>query len=107
MSLITRIILLIACAFAVAPVFAADPVTSGMRLVATCANCHGTDGISANGEFDSLSGRPKAELLAKLHAYRDGKLPATIMHQLMKGYSAEELELIAAYLENEPRPLKK
>ena len=107
MSPILRIGLFVACAFAAVPAFAADPVTSGMRLVATCANCHGTDGVSANGEFESLPGRPKAEILAKLHAYRDGKIPATIMHQLMKGYSAEELELIAAYLENEPRPLKK
>lgn len=107
MSSITRIGLLVACTFAAVPAFAADPVTSGMRLVATCANCHGTDGVSANGEFETLPGRSKVELLAKLHAYRDGKLPSTIMQQLMKGYSAEELELIAAYLENEPRPRKK
>jgi sulfide dehydrogenase cytochrome subunit len=103
----TLIGFLIACTMSAAPALAADPVTSGMRLVATCANCHGTDGISAGGEFDSLPGRPKAEMLAKLRAFRSGQAPATIMHQLLKGYSEEELELIAAYLENEPRVPKK
>jgi sulfide dehydrogenase cytochrome subunit len=99
--------LLIACTLSAAPAFAADPVTSGMRLVATCANCHGTDGLSSSGAFASLPGRPKAEMLATLRSLRNGQTPATIMHQLLKGYSDQELELIAAYLENEAPALKK
>lgn len=82
---------------------AAGPLTAGMRLAATCANCHGSGGVSAGGEFPSLAGRPKSDMLTKLRAYRSGSAPATIMHQLLKGYSEQELELIAAYFEKQPR----
>ena len=35
-------------------------------LAATCANCHGTDGISAGGNFTSLAGRRKKTMLDAL-----------------------------------------
>jgi cytochrome c553 len=63
-------------------------------LAANCANCHGTTG-SAKGAMPSLAGQPKAQMVEQLKAFRDGKRPATIMHQLAKGYTDQQIELIA------------
>lgn len=67
-------------------------------LAATCAQCHGTDGHAVAGEaMVRLAGLPQDYLLAQLMAFRSGQRPATIMHQITKGYSQEQLETLAAY----------
>ena len=78
-------------------IFAADP-NQARNLAATCANCHGTNGNAANGAgLDALAGMPKELTLQKLAAFKDGSKPASIMHQITKGYSDEQLDLIATY----------
>lgn len=66
-------------------------------LAATCFTCHGTDGRSVGGVPPSLAGRPKAELLQAMKDFKEGKRPATIMHQHAKGYTDQELDLITGY----------
>ena len=67
-------------------------------LAATCANCHGTDGKAVAGEtMAQLAGLPKDYLASQMRAFRDGQRPATVMHQLAKGYSNEQIDAIAAY----------
>ena len=67
-------------------------------LAATCANCHGTDGRSIEGAaVPSLAGMPKAYMLAQMKAFKDGSRPATIMHQLSKGYTDQQVETLATY----------
>lgn len=66
-------------------------------LAATCFACHGTDGRSVNGVPPSLAGQNRDYLLKQMQEFRDGKRPATIMHQHAKGYTNEQLELIAGY----------
>ena len=67
-------------------------------LAATCASCHGTDGRSVEGAaVPSLAGMPKAYMLAQMKAFKDGTRPATIMHQLSKGYNDPQVETIATY----------
>jgi cytochrome c553 len=63
---------------------------------AACANCHGTDGRAEPG-MESLAGKDKDEMLQKLLDYKSGRKPATIMHQLSKGYTDEQLAQIAGY----------
>lgn len=76
---------------------AADPYLA-RSLAATCANCHGTDGKALpNSGIEALDGVPKDKLLQKLADFRNGDKPASIMHQIAKGYSDEQLDLIAAY----------
>lgn len=75
---------------------AADPQYA-RSLAATCFTCHGTDGRSVNGVPPSLAGQNRDYLLKQLQEFRDGKRPATIMHQHAKGYTNEQLELIAGY----------
>ena len=67
-------------------------------LAATCANCHGTDGRSVEGAaVPSLAGMPKAYMLTQMKAFKDGTRPATIMHQLSKGFNDQQVETIATY----------
>ena len=67
-------------------------------LAATCANCHGTDGRAAAGAgMPGLAGQPRDYLLQQLRAFRDGSRPATVMHQIAKGYSEPQLQQLAGY----------
>lgn len=76
---------------------AADP-NLARNLAATCANCHGTDGRAVpDSALDSLAGVPRDNNLQKLKAFKSGSRPGTIMHQIAKGYTDEQLELIAGY----------
>ncbi len=68
----------------------------GRNLAATCANCHGTDGRSAGG-IASLAGTPKAQIVERMKEFKDGKRSATIMHQIAKGYSDSQIDMIAGY----------
>ncbi|MGZ8253944.1 MAG: c-type cytochrome [Burkholderiaceae bacterium] len=67
---------------------------SGRYLAANCANCHGTNG-NAQGSMPSLAGQQKPYIVDQMKAFRDGKRSATIMHQLAKGYTDQQIELIA------------
>lgn len=78
---------------------AKDPTELRTRaLAATCAHCHGTDGKAVQGEaLITLAGLPQDYILNQLMAFRSGQRPATIMHQITRGYSQEQLETLAAY----------
>lgn len=65
-------------------------------LAASCAACHGTHGVAESG-MESLAGKPKDDLLKKMLDFKTGKKPATIMHQLSKGYTDEQLDQLAGY----------
>ena len=72
------------------------------NLAAQCANCHGTNGKSV-AEVPSLAGQPANVIMQKMKDYRDGKLPASIMHQLAKGYNDEQVALIADYFSKQTK----
>lgn len=63
---------------------------------AACANCHGTNGQAQPGN-EPLAGGNKAEMLKKIKDFKSGAKPATIMHQLSKGYTDEQLEAIVGW----------
>ena len=86
---------LLALAAAAATAQVPDP-NLARNLAATCANCHGTNGVSQGGT-ESLAGMPKDTMLRKLQEFRTGNKPATIMHQLSKGYTDEQIALIAGW----------
>lgn len=77
---------------------AAPPeIPAGARLAGACSNCHGTTGKTLGDALPSLAGQEKAVLLASLKEYKSGKRTATVMHQITKGYTDEQLEVLAAY----------
>ena len=63
---------------------------------AGCANCHGTNGQAQPGH-ESLAGVAKDDLIKKMQDFKAGRRPATLMHQLAKGYTDEQIEAIAGY----------
>jgi len=84
------------CALAATAAQAQNPQLA-RNLAATCANCHGTDGAST-GAMPRLAGQSRTELLQKMRDFKAGQRPATIMHQIAKGYSDEQITLIVDYL---------
>ena len=72
--------------------------TLARNLAATCANCHGTNG-NALGEMKSLAGTPAERTIALMTFYKTTAQPegVTIMHQIAKGYTDDQIKLIAGY----------
>ena len=81
------------------PSAAQDEKTINLKsLAATCANCHGTNGKAFEGSaVVTLAGLPKDYIVTQMKAFATGQRPATIMHQLAKGYSDTQIEQIASY----------
>jgi cytochrome c553 len=65
-------------------------------MASSCSSCHGTYGIAQPG-MESLAGKPKDDLVQKMMDFKSGKKPATLMHQLSKGYSDQQIEQLADY----------
>ena len=71
----------------------------GRNLAAQCANCHGTNGNAQPGGFP-LAGRERSYIVDQMAAFKSGARTgavATIMHQISKGYSDEQIALMADY----------
>ena len=74
------------------------------QWAANCAACHGTDGRSVQGaDVPGLAGTPAATLVEQLQAFKDGKRPATVMHQIAKGLSDAQIQAMADYFAAQPR----
>jgi len=73
------------------------------NLAATCANCHGANG-QALGEMKSLAGTPAERTVALMTYYKTNAQPegVTIMHQIAKGYTDDQIKLIAGYFAAQP-----
>ncbi|APC05811.1 c-type cytochrome [Polynucleobacter asymbioticus] len=82
--------------------FAQTPQTLSLyhrSLAATCANCHGTDGKGVvDGGMPLINNLSSQQMLEQLKAYKSGAREGTIMPQLAKGYSDEQLEIISVQL---------
>ena len=79
--------------------FAQTAAPSALQVrswAAGCANCHGTNGIAEPGHV-SLAGQNADLMLKNLLNFKEGRRPATLMHQLAKGYTDAELKAIATY----------
>lgn len=68
-------------------------------LAATCANCHGTNGVGVEGSAVTGLANLSAEYIkTNMIWFKTGQRPATVMHQLSKGYTDEQIDIIANYL---------
>ena len=77
--------------------------TVARSLAATCSNCHGTNG-QARGDMKPLAGMSAAKIIATLADFKSGAQTGTIMPQIAKGYTDEQIRLIAGHLAAQPAP---
>lgn len=72
-------------------------------LASNCANCHGTNGATNVPGAFQLAGQKPEYIIEQMRAFKDGKKSATIMHQIAKGYSDEQVIALANYFSKQPK----
>jgi cytochrome subunit of sulfide dehydrogenase len=65
-------------------------------MAASCAACHGTNGMAQQG-MAALAGMPREAFVKSMQDFKSGARTATIMHQLSKGYTDAQIEQLAVY----------
>ena len=87
-----------ALVLAITPLLAqAQSADLGRDLAATCANCHGTNGRVVGDTVKPLAGVSADKIVAAMADFKSGAQPATIMHQIAKGYTDDQTKAIAAF----------
>jgi sulfide dehydrogenase cytochrome subunit len=77
---------------------------SARNLAAGCAICHGTQGHALPGApVIPLAGLPREHIATQMRAFRDGTRPATVMHQIAKGYTDAQIDAMAAWFAAQKR----
>lgn len=74
-----------------------------VMLGSTCAGCHGTFGNSTGPAIPSIAGLKADAFTEAMVAYKAEKdaRPSTIMGRIAKGYSDDEIALMAGYFEKQ------
>ncbi|MFQ5756051.1 MAG: c-type cytochrome [Acidiferrobacterales bacterium] len=75
----------------------AEELTQGAMLSVSCAGCHGTDGKSP-GAIPNINGKSADFISTALLEFRSGTRESTVMGRHAKGYTTEEIQLIAEYM---------
>lgn len=83
-------------------VSAQTSAADGRLLASGCFQCHGTAGV--NGGFTALAGISKIDMLHKLNDMRIKSARANIMYPHARGYTNDQLALIADYFARLPKP---
>jgi cytochrome subunit of sulfide dehydrogenase len=76
---------------------------STRNRAAGCAICHGTDGRAVTKDVVPLAGLPSQHIASQMRAFRDGQRPATVMHQIAKGYTDQQIDAMAAWFAAQKR----
>src|SRR5262245_38606530 len=95
-SPMARLLLIALVPLAVPIVSLAQGEIRARDLAAACATCHGTNGASVQG-MPWLAGQSKGYIVERMLEFRAGRRPATVMHQIAKGYTDEQIDALATY----------
>ena len=71
-------------------------LTRGAMLSASCEGCHGTNGHSP-GSIPDISGKSAEFIRVSMEEFRSGERASTVMGRQAKGYTDDEILLIAEY----------
>ena len=80
-----------------APMVTAGDAAAGKSKSATCAACHGANGISTNDMWPNLAGQKEGYLVAQMKAFRDGERKNPMMAPMMAPLSDADIADLAAY----------
>jgi len=72
-------------------------------LAANCTGCHGPSGNSS-GAIPIIAGLDRAYIVTAMQEFKAGTRQATVMHQHAKGYTDQEIEVLAQYFSQQKRP---
>jgi cytochrome c553 len=71
---------------------------------AVCANCHGSEGRTMkDSAVPAIAGLPRDYMIAQMKAFKEGSRPATVMHQIAKGFSDAQIASMADYFAAQKR----
>ncbi len=73
------------------------------KLAADSAISHGTEGRPVTKDVVPLAGLPRDHIASQMRAFRDGQRPATVMHQIAKGYSDAQIDALATWFSAQKR----
>jgi len=90
---VIALILFIILLFFATKVFSSTNSQS-LILASPCAGCHGPEGNSP-GAIPALNGKSPLFISMMMKAYKNDKRQSSVMNRIAKGYSDEEIDLIA------------
>ena len=70
---------------------------SAEALAYTCVGCHGANGVSGGPATPSIAGISEDFFTENMQGYASDEIPSTIMGRIARGYTEEEIELLAGY----------
>ncbi len=73
---------------------------AGKAKAASCAACHGADGISKVPTYPNLKGQKAAYVVKQLKAFKDGSRKDPTMNAMAKPLSDADMANLAAYYES-------
>lgn len=87
----------VAATVAASPGFAADAAAGRQAAQATCAVCHGLDGIAKVPDAPNLAGESPVYIAKQLKAFRSGERQHQQMSIIAEGLSDEDIANLAAW----------
>ena len=90
------LVALVALGLTSSPAFAAD-AAAGKAKSATCAACHGANGVSNNDIWPNLAGQKQGYLVKQMKAFRDGQRKDPMMAPMAAPLSDDDIANLAAY----------
>ena len=96
MKKITYVIMLGALIGFTGPALAGD-AAAGKTKSASCAGCHGANGISNNPMWPNLAGQKEQYLAKQIKAFRDGTRTDPTMAPMVAALTDDDIANLAAY----------
>ena len=93
----------LAAGLMLAPAGQAGELSRAAMLSASCEGCHGTNGRSP-GAIPTIAGKSADYLRETMESFRSGDKESTVMGRHVRGYTEEEIRLIAEYFSSQSEP---
>ncbi len=79
------------------PAFAKGDAAAGKEKAATCAGCHGAEGISPSPQWPNLAGQVPGYIASQLAAFKSGERNNPTMAGFSAGLTPEDMANLDAY----------
>lgn len=87
----------------IAPTASSELPSQAAMLANTCAGCHGPDGNSLGSAMPNISGLSDQFIMDAMEAFKEGERHSTVMARIARGYTEQQIEIIAKFYSQLPR----